>query len=90
MDTGYFSNVDLTKLDVIVLPVGNYKDLLNEEGLARLTDWVKDGGEVIALGQALKSFAGKEGFNLKLNKEKTRIPSQNPILCLMHSGKGKK
>lgn len=37
--------------------------------LARLTDWVKGGGKVIAIGSAMKTFAGKEGFDLELKEE---------------------
>ena len=81
LDTGYFSSVDLSKLDVIILPVGNYEDLFDEAGFSRLTTWVKDGGKVIAIGEALEAFAGKEGFDLEL-KEKTEqdtIPTANLV-----------
>lgn len=80
LDTGYFSSVDLSKLDVLILPVGRYQDLLDEEGLARLSDWVKDGGKVIAIGQAMKAFAGKEGFDLKLNKKAEQDTISKPNL----------
>ncbi|MDX1603009.1 MAG: M14 family metallopeptidase [Salinimicrobium sediminis] len=69
IDTEYFDHVDLSKLEVLVLPIGNYSKLFDEKGLARLTDWVKGGGKVIAIGSAMKTFAGKEGFDLKLKEE---------------------
>ncbi|MHA6281149.1 M14 family metallopeptidase [Salinimicrobium sp. CAU 1759] len=80
LDTGYFSYIELSKLDVIILPNGNYKELFDEKGLARLTEWVKSGGKVIAVGSALKSFAGKEGFNLKLNEHKEKDTVSKPNL----------
>lgn len=80
-DTGYFSNIDLSKLDVVILPIGNYGDLFDEKGLTKLTDWVKAGGKVIAIGQAVKTFAGKEGFALKEmeQKEKDSLPKPNLV-----------
>lgn len=69
IDTEYFDYVDLSKLEVLVLPIGNYSKLFDEKGLARLTDWVKGGGKVIAIGSAMKTFAGKEGFDLELKEE---------------------
>ncbi len=56
LDTGYFSNIDLSKLDVIILPAGNYRDLFNEEGFSNLTTWIEDGGKVIAIGERLKDY----------------------------------
>lgn len=36
--------------------------------MKELKSWVKNGGKVIAIGDAVGSFAGKEGFELKENK----------------------
>ncbi len=69
IDSEYFSNVDLSKLDVLVLPSGRYSDSLQVGNLQRLSDWVKKGGKIIAMGSALELFADKEGFDLKKNKE---------------------
>lgn len=80
LDTGYFGEVDLSKFDVVILPSGNYSKILNEEGLTRLKDWVKEGGKVIAIGGALKAFAGKEDFGLKMNKKKEQDTLQKPNL----------
>jgi hypothetical protein len=70
IDTGYFWEVDLTKFDVIILPIGSYSNIFEEKGLAQLTNWVKNGGKVIAIGDALQIFAGKEDFSLKHNEKK--------------------
>lgn len=80
IDTRYFNRIDLSKLDVIVLPSGNYTDLFNEEGLSRLTTWVKGGGKVVAVGGAVKEFAGKEGFELKMNKQEEQDSLAKPNL----------
>jgi hypothetical protein len=46
-----------------VFPSGNYN--LPEADLKRLRDWVRDGGRLIALEQAVRAFADKDGFELK-------------------------
>lgn len=81
IDTEYFSRTDLSRLEVLVLPSGNYGDLFDKEGLAKLTEWIKDGGKVIAIDRAIKTFAGKEGFDLKLKEKKDgdTIPKPNLI-----------
>ena len=77
----YFSSVDLSKLDVLVLPSGRYSDSLQVGNLQRLSDWVKSGGKIIAMGSALDLFAGKKGFDLQKNKEekKDSLPKGNLI-----------
>jgi hypothetical protein len=80
--TEYLSSKNLQNLDVLILPSGSYNDVLDEEGLADLKSWVKSGGKVIAIDNAVGAFAGKEGFDLKKNiseKEKDTIKTGNMI-----------
>src|SRR5690606_20039783 len=70
--TDYFDQVNLEKLDVLILPSGSYSRILDEAGLKKLTSWVRAGGKVIALGDAVGHFAGKEGFELKENSEEEK------------------
>lgn len=81
IDTEYFSKTDLSELEILILPSGNYEDLFDKEGFAGLTEWIKEGGKVIAIDRAIKTFAGKEGFDLKLKKKKDQdtIPKPNLI-----------
>jgi hypothetical protein len=81
IDTRYFERIDLSKLDVIVLPAGNYSDIFDETGLSKLTTWVRSGGKVIAIDKAIQTFAGKDGFELKVNevKEKDTVSKPNLI-----------
>jgi len=69
IDTDYFSRVDLSKFDVLVMPSGSYSGMLNESGLKKVTDFVKNGGKIVAIDNAVSAFAGKEGFNLKSNEK---------------------
>ncbi len=58
-------SVELSDYDVLILPSGSYREALGDEGLGRLRRWVEGGGRVVAVGQALSVFAGKEGFALE-------------------------
>jgi hypothetical protein len=69
LDTDYFGRVNMDEFDVLVLPEGYYGRVLNEGSLKSIKEWVSNGGKVIAIGSALRSFADKEGFNLKSKKK---------------------
>lgn len=62
--TNYFSQVDLKKFDVLIVPEGYY-DLFNEGMLEKISTWVSDGGRLIVIADALSAFADKKGFALK-------------------------
>ena len=65
LNTSYFSGLDLNNLDVIIIPEGFYGDLLNEDQLIKLNNWVSNGGRLVVIGRALRYFADKDQFNLK-------------------------
>ncbi|UJH92373.1 M14 family metallopeptidase [Antarcticibacterium sp. 1MA-6-2] len=80
--TDYFGDVDLSKLDVLILPSGYYGRILNEDGLEKIKTWVRAGGKVIALGSSVGYFAGKDGMDLeekKTEEEKDTTSSGNLI-----------
>jgi hypothetical protein len=62
--TEYFNSIDLRNYDVLVVPEGRYS-LFNEETLKKVSEWVSGGGRLIVTGNALNSFADKNGFALK-------------------------
>lgn len=68
--TDDFNPSDLKNFDVLVLPSGWYGRIINETGLDELKDWVRAGGKVIAFDNAVSSFEGKDGFDLKNNEKK--------------------
>jgi hypothetical protein len=72
INTDYFKNIDLAQFDVLIMPEGNYADILDEDTLKQVKDWVSNGGKLIAIGRAVGTFAGKDGFNLKENKSETK------------------
>ena len=68
INTEHLGWVNLDKFNVLILPSGNYRGLLDEAKMTKLKDWVRAGGKVIAFDRALSAFAGKEGFSLKYNE----------------------
>ena len=67
IDTDQFGRVDLSAYDVLILPNGFYGRVINDGAIKKVTDWVRGGGKVIAIANALSTFAGKDGFSLKRN-----------------------
>ncbi|HET8735434.1 MAG TPA: M14 family metallopeptidase [Pricia sp.] len=66
IDTEYIEEVDLSEYQVMILPDGDgYKDFMDEEKKKNLTEWVSNGGKLIAMGGALKGLAGENGFGIE-------------------------
>ncbi|MCB0466415.1 MAG: zinc carboxypeptidase, partial [Aequorivita sp.] len=70
INTNDIGNIQWSNYDVLVLPEGSYKSILNEDAFKTLEAWINNGGEVIAIGNALTAFEGKEGFDLVSNIDK--------------------
>ncbi|WP_299214089.1 M14 family metallopeptidase [uncultured Aquimarina sp.] len=68
IDTDYFKRVNLDKYDVLILPNGYYGGYLDKNSLDKLKEWIRSGGKVIAIANAVNAFANKDGFDLKSNK----------------------
>ena len=58
----------LARYNVLVLPEGRYNNLLGEQQIKELKKWIRNGGKVIAMGSATRSFLDKKGFDLKNNE----------------------
>ncbi|NND63912.1 MAG: zinc carboxypeptidase [Flavobacteriaceae bacterium] len=67
IDTDYFSVNQLENFDVLIMPSGWYSNLMGDNQLDDLKEWIRKGGKVIAMGSAMNTFANKDGFNLKKN-----------------------
>ncbi|MDN5215632.1 M14 family metallopeptidase [Fulvivirgaceae bacterium BMA12] len=83
LDSDYFDEVDLSKYDVLILPDGNYGGMIDDAKREELKNWVKFGGRLILMENALSHFADKKQFGLKRynsNKEKDRLKSENDPL----------
>jgi hypothetical protein len=78
LDSDYFNRVDLDKYDALILPGGYYGNFFKEEQLKRLKKWVSNGGNLIAMGGAIKSIDGEKGFGIKLKKEEKDSTETSP------------
>ena len=59
------SGLHLYRFDVIILPAGNYGDVLTDNQLTKFQEWLRAGGRMIAVEGAARFLAGKDGFGLK-------------------------
>ncbi|GAB2966088.1 M14 family metallopeptidase [Hymenobacter coalescens] len=83
----YFASVPLTKFDVLILPDGNYADVLPERQLENLKAWVRGGGRLIAMEGAMSYLAGKKDFALKAKPaDTTRTRKADPSRLLRRYG----
>ncbi|MEL6811736.1 MAG: M14 family metallopeptidase, partial [Bacteroidota bacterium] len=69
IDTDDFSPRALKNFDVLILPNGWYRSLSGENAMNNLKDWIRSGGKVIAMGRAMNTFSGKDGFGLESNQD---------------------
>lgn len=63
-----FNRVSLKNIDVIILPNGNYKFLADKDGGTDLKTWVRQGGKIIAIENAVTTMAEND-WGIKLKKE---------------------
>jgi hypothetical protein len=50
--TSSLRRVDWQRFDVLVLPSGSYSDAIRGDTLARIKDWIRQGGTLVTLGDA--------------------------------------
>jgi len=77
INTDNLSRTNLDKFNVLIIPNGSYDSVLNDSNMKKLKDWVRSGGKVIAIDGALRSFAGKEDFNLNYKKSEEDEKKEN-------------
>jgi hypothetical protein len=66
LDTDYWQRVDLDEYDVLILPGGRYFGVLGDREKKDLKEWVRQGGRLIAMENALNNLAGESaGFGLE-------------------------
>lgn len=62
----YFDRVDLSGYDILILPDGyGYRGFLNPERLQHIKNWVREGGQLIAMGRSLQTLGGDDGFGIR-------------------------
>jgi hypothetical protein len=90
LGTDYLSRVNMSKIDVLILPDGNYQDIYSAPALESLKSWVRNGGKLIALEGAMKFLANKKDFLLKAKTTDSvavrKAEQANPYLPLRRYG----
>ncbi len=61
IDSKAINSLNVDEVNTLVLPSGDYKDIADEG----LTDWIKKGGRLILMEDAITGFVGKKGYNIK-------------------------
>ena len=79
LGSDYFKEVDLDDYDTLILPGGWYGDFFKEEQLKKLKEWVKNGGNLIAMGGSIKAIDGEKGFSIKTKKAEKDSTATDPM-----------
>lgn len=85
INTNDINGIKWSDYDVLILPDGNYSSIINEDVFKTLENWIDNGGKLIAMGNAVRLFEGKDGFDLVKNdadedeKKKDSISEGNLI-----------
>ena len=58
--------INLNEFNVLIFPDGRYEELASD----KVIDWVRNGGKMIAMENAVAQVAGKKGFSIKVKEEK--------------------
>jgi len=68
--------VKLSGFTTLIFPNGNYS--LSEKQEKAIAEWVKQGGHLIVCENAVKAFADKEGYDLKVKAEPKKDSTATP------------
>jgi uncharacterized membrane protein len=79
INTGDIGNIQWSDYDVLILPDGYYKSILSDDAFKSLEQWINKGGRVIAIGNAVAAFEGKEGFDLKKNVDEKTLKEKDTL-----------
>ncbi len=63
-----FEGISLDEFNTLIIPNGYYGSLGNESYLEKINSWVASGGNLIVFENAIRIFADKEGFSVKVKR----------------------
>lgn len=76
LDAESIGRINFNPYDVLIIPEGSYNRVFTKDVLKRIGEFSRNGGTVIIIGSALKSFADKEGFALKSKTSQKEDPKK--------------
>ena len=65
VEANRLDDVGLYEYDVLIFPDGDYEDIINKDERSRLEEWIREGGKLILLENALETFVDNDAFDLK-------------------------
>jgi hypothetical protein len=65
LHTTSLMDANLNNYNVLVLPSGNYRNILTDEAIEKISSWTRDGGTLIAFGEVNSILASRDGFQLQ-------------------------
>ncbi|HEX7184839.1 MAG TPA: M14 metallopeptidase family protein [Thermoanaerobaculia bacterium] len=65
IDIATLRQIDLSDFDVLILPSGDYEDRISERARTALDAWVKGGGALVAIGDAVQWLQAHELTSVK-------------------------
>lgn len=81
-----FNRVAWNKIDVLILPDGNYRFLNEKSSADQFYQWIRNGGRVVALENAVLQLSKQEWSAIKLKKEddtKDTLSKKDPYKILL-------
>ncbi|WP_339656915.1 M14 metallopeptidase family protein [uncultured Maribacter sp.] len=79
LDEDYFSKIDLTTYDILILPDGwGYNSFLSNHIKEKIKDWVKLGGKLIVMGGAIDALTSSDK-DFAIKEKETEKDSTNTI-----------
>ena len=64
LDDDYFNSIDLSEYTILILPEMNS---LDDKKLEKIKEWIRNGGKLIAIGDAIKTLKGDD-FSISSNE----------------------
>src|SRR5690606_38841229 len=79
-----FARINWKELDVLIMPSGSYRFLLDKAQTAILQQWISGGGRLIAIESAVEQLASQDWTALQVRKDESKDEDlkKNPYLPL--------
>lgn len=74
INSSMLNRINWNKYDVVILPAGSYGNL----DFAAVKSWMRGGGRLIAMENAMNAFADRDGFLLKTKKDEKDKKDEKP------------
>jgi len=81
INTDNLMGADLSDFTSLVLPSGSYGEILTDAAIEKISSWVREGGNLILIGNANSNFTERNGFELKRKQPEATEPTEEERLA---------